>query len=179
MSSHDDAVALLARERWRALVGYAYVLTGSRGDAEDLVQDALVRLVLRGRDGTDLHAAEAYARQAVLNLYLDRQRRRGRWTRIRSLLGREEDVTAPDPASAAGAHVDVAAALALLSPRERACVVLRHLEDLSVAETAERLGVSTGAVKKYTSTAMARLAGILGPVAPVPDTSPVERTVSR
>lgn len=48
MNSRDEVVATLARERWGALVGYAYLLTGSIGDAEDLVQDALVKVVVRG-----------------------------------------------------------------------------------------------------------------------------------
>ncbi|MCU1432319.1 MAG: polymerase, sigma-24 subunit, subfamily [Actinotalea sp.] len=74
--------------------------------------------------------------------------------------------TSGDSRGAGGAvasRVDLHAAPATLPARERACVVLRHLEDLSVAETAERLGVRPGAVKKYTSTAMARLEGTLGP----------------
>ena len=53
-------------------------------------------------------------------------------------------------------------ALAALSPRERACVVLRQMEDLSVVETASALGLSEGAVKRYTSDGLARLNAALG-----------------
>ena len=173
-------VASLAQRRWRALVGYAYLLTGSVAEAEDLVQDALVKVVLRGRAGTDLYEAEAYARQAVLTVFLDGQRRRTRWARIAPVLDHEHrSRSGTDPGPGVAAKVDLHAALARLSARERACVVLRHLEDLSVAETAERLGVSQGAVKKYTSTAMARLEGTLGPVSAPSETSAIEGSVTR
>ncbi|WP_024285833.1 sigma-70 family RNA polymerase sigma factor [Cellulomonas sp. KRMCY2] len=187
MNRRDEVVATLARERWGALVGYAYLLTGSVGDAEDLVQDALVKVVVRGRDGTDVQAVEAYVRQAVMSTFLDGYRRRVRWARVRTLVAAEgRDRTGRDPALATANQVDVRAALAGLSPRERACVVLRHMDDLSVAETAERLGVSVGAVKRYTSDGMTRLEGVLGPIAdPHPNasagtsTTTVERTVTR
>lgn len=67
-------------------------------------------------------------------------------------------------------------ALAGLSPRERACVVLRHLEDLGVAETADLLGISTGAVKRYTSDGIERLEARVGPVRRVGhEIAPVDR----
>ena len=62
---------------------------------------------------------------------------------------------------------DVVRALAALSPRERACVVLRQMEDLSVVETASALGLSEGAVKRYTSDGLARLNAALGRTADV------------
>ena len=176
MTSRDHAVEALAQERWAALVGYAHLLTGSRADAEDVVQDALVKVVLRGRAGVDLDAAEAYARRAILTVFLDRDRRRRRWARASTAQMPADH--GRDPAGPTAARLDLQAALALLSPRERACVVLRHLEDLSVAETAAHLGVSTGAVKKYTSTAMARLEATLGPLE-THETAAVDRTVNR
>lgn len=187
MNSRDEVVATLARQRWGALVGYAYLLTGSIGDAEDLVQDALVKVVVRGRDGTDIQAVEAYVRQAVMSTFLDGYRRRVRWARVRTLVAADTgDRAGRDPALTTATQVDVRAALATLSPRERACVVLRHMDDLSVAETADLLGVSTGAVKRYTSNGMTRLEGALGAIAEPRQASPtstgittVEGTVNR
>lgn len=179
MAAADDVVAELATHRWRALVGYAYLLTGSMTDAEDVVQETLVKVVVRARGGSDLHAAEAYARQAVLTVFLDRTRRSTRWRARRHMLRPDAQRHVPDPALGTARSLDVRAALALLSPRERACVVLRHVEDLSVAETAERLGVSPGAVKRYTSDAVARLETLLGPIDDdrATGTPHVERTV--
>ena len=68
---------------------------------------------------------------------------------------------------------DVVRALATLSPRERACVVLRQMEDLSVVETASALGLSEGAVKRYTSDGLARLNAQLGSTADAAERIPV------
>lgn len=56
---------------------------------------------------------------------------------------------------------DLRSALAMLSPRQRACVVLHYYEDLSVAQVAEVLGCAPGAVKRYLSDARARLEPLL------------------
>lgn len=166
----DDAMATLARERGRALTGYAYLLTGDLGDAEDLVQDALVRTFLRGHH-VDPLAAESYVRRAVLTIYIDGYRRRRRWDGVRHLLVRAERHEGTDDDAAA--RVDVAAALGSLPPQQRACVVLRYYDDLTVPEIATRLGLADGTVKRYLSLAVRRLEGLLGPLAAAPRTEPL------
>ncbi len=97
-------------------------------------------------------------RQAILNGVRDGYRRR------RAFLGarvRLAGSAGPSPDSVVVDHVDVQRALAALSPRERACVVLRHFEDLPVREVAEALRLSEGAVKRYLSDARARLGELL------------------
>lgn len=156
----------LVRERGQALVGHAYLLTGDVRDAEDLVQDALVK-VFSGRRGADqVDSAEAYVRRAIHTLYIDGFRRRRHWASIRHLTAVRED-SPPDgphapPELVVGNRLALAQALATLSPRERTCVVLHHVEDLPVAEIADRLGLSTGAVKRYLSDARAALRTHLG-----------------
>src|SRR5690606_24231447 len=61
-------------------------------------------------------------------------------------------------------HVDVAAALAALSPRVRACIALRFMADQSTAQTAHALGLSEGAAKRYVSDGVAQLSRTLGTV---------------
>jgi len=73
-----------------------------------------------------------------------------------------------------GLDHDVVAALQTLSARQRACVVLRHVDDLSVEQTASALGLSAGAVKRYTSDGAARLQAALGTRVDDEDTVPVE-----
>jgi RNA polymerase sigma-70 factor (ECF subfamily) len=160
----DQEVAALARERGRALVGYAYLLTGSVRDAEDLVQDALVKTMVRSRTGVELDVAEAYVRRAILTTFVDGHRRLRRWRDAVARLGHESALPAPDAADRVAAQVDVRAALGALPRRERACVVLRYYDDMPLAEIAETLGVSVGAVKRYLSTGTRRLEGLLGPV---------------
>lgn len=164
MDDGDEVVAALARERGRALVGYAYLLTGSMRDAEDLVQDALVKTMLRSRSGVELEAAEAYVRRTILTTFVDGHRRLRRWRDALPRLGHESTVPVPDPVDRVTAQVDVRAALGNLPRRERACVVLRYYDDLPLADIADVLGVSVGAVKRYLSTGTRRLEGLLGPV---------------
>ncbi|WP_307844912.1 sigma-70 family RNA polymerase sigma factor [Actinotalea solisilvae] len=163
----DEAMATLARERGKALVGYAYLLTGHLGDAEDLVQDALVRTFVRATH-VEPRAAESYVRRAILTTYIDGYRRRRRWDGVRHLLaGAERDDALED---VSGARLDVRTALLALPPQQRACVVLRFYDDLTVPEIATRLGLGDGTVKRYLSLAVHRMEGLLGPLSPAPTT---------
>jgi RNA polymerase sigma-70 factor (ECF subfamily) len=160
MPAWEQSLDELVRVRGSALVGYAYLLCGDRREAEDLVQDALVSTFARGRVGEPARL-EPYVRRAVLNTYLDGFRRRRRWAAVRHLLGQDD---APPPDAQVVDRMDVAAALRLLAPRERACVVLRFYEDLTVAGIAAELALSEGAVKRYLSDGVRRLEGALGPL---------------
>jgi RNA polymerase sigma-70 factor (sigma-E family) len=164
VSVQDDVVESLIATRGRALTGYAYLLCGNIHDAEDLVQDALVKTFSRRRAGLELDSAEAYVRRSILTVYLDGWRRRGRWA-VRLHLAAEPSST-DGPETPTGDRVDVVAALRRLPPQQRACVVLRFYEDLTVHEIAQRLAVSEGAVKRYLSMGVHSLEGTLGPVRP-------------
>lgn len=159
MAAWEHAFTEVVAHRGDALLRYAFLLCGDAAEAADLVQDALLRTFARARLGTDLHRIEAYLRRAVLNAYLDGRRRRERFASIRHLLVRAEaeDAVAESVAS----HEDVGDALARLSPRQRACVVLRFYEDLSVADIAEQLSCSEGSVKRHISDAISRMDKVL------------------
>lgn len=163
MADADDTLAVLARDRGRALFGYAYLLAGDAHLAEDLVQDALVRTFARRRSGFTPDDAEAYVRRAILTAFLDGARRRGRWAAVRHLVGSTSEAVR-DPASGVGTGLDVRAALATLAPQERAAAVLRWCEDLTVPEVAARMGLADGTVKRYLSTAGRKLEALLGPL---------------
>lgn len=163
MAAWEQSLDDLVRTRGTALVGYAYLLCGDRREAEDLVQDALVKTFSRGRGGLQATSLEGYVRRAILTTYVDGFRRRRRWAAVRHLVGSEDSAAAADGGTAD--RVDVAAALAELSPRERACVVLRFYEDLTVAGIAEALSLSQGAVKRYLSDGVHRMESLLGPMA--------------
>jgi RNA polymerase sigma-70 factor (ECF subfamily) len=169
MAPWEKELATLAENRGRALVGYAYVLCGDQRSAEDLVQDALVKVFSRLRRREDggygvypLHdggTTEAYVRRAILTLYLDEYRRRRRWTGVKHLVASDDRTRSPE--SGVTARADVAAALARLAPRERACVVLRYFEDLTVPQIAEALGLAQGTVKRYLADATGTLRSVL------------------
>ncbi len=155
----EHVVVTLVRERGDALQRFAALLTGTPDDAADLVQDALVRTFGRLRNGSTVANAEAYVRRAIVNAAIDRGRRGIRWRRI-APLALTPSVT-PSPTDSTDAQLDMASALKALSPRERACVVLRYYDDLLVDDVARSLGISPGAVKRYLSDAMTKLAGAL------------------
>lgn len=157
----DEVLTEFVRERGAALLKHATLLVGNRRGAEDLVQDALVK-VFASRQGRvrDLDSLEAYVRRTITTLFLDSYRRHRRWVKVRHLL------TDPDqgpPEDRVASSVDVTAALRTLSPRERACVVLRFYGDLTVPQIAEELGLAQGTVKRYLSDATHALAQVLGP----------------
>ncbi|MCW2795030.1 SigE family RNA polymerase sigma factor [Nocardioides sp.] len=133
----------------RQLLRSAYLLTGDLHRAQDLVQEALVKVALRWprlRGGNPA----AYARTIIVHDNVSWWRRHRR--ELSSATSGEERVST-DPEAA----LVVRRALDRLTPRQRAVVVLRHFDDLSERETAQILGVNIGTVKSTNATALARL----------------------
>lgn len=151
----ENVVTSLVAERGDALTRYAYLISGSREDAADLVQDALVKTFGRLRNGFTVTSAEAYVRRAILNSYLDGGRRKSRWRKISHLTAVPELQESPAPATES--RLDLREELLKLSPRERACLVLRYYEDLKVDDIAATLEISSGAVKRYLSDGLAKM----------------------
>jgi RNA polymerase sigma-70 factor (sigma-E family) len=129
----------------------AYLLTGDRTLAEDLVQEAFVRVVGRFRHLRVPDAFEAYLRRTIVNLHTSQLRRK----RLeRAYLERERRaVVAPNALPDVGAREDLWRALRALPPRQRAAIVLRFYEDLSERETGEALGCSPAAAKSLVARA--------------------------
>ena len=149
-----DEFGAFASAAYRRLQHAADLLTGDRARAEDLVQRALVRAYLRRpsiRDGNP----EAYTRRIIVNAYLDWWRR-VRWREL-SPREAEDDDLLPDPATDVVRRDLVQRALAGLTRRERAFVVLRFWYDLGEAQIAAELGVARGTVKSTLSRAMTKL----------------------
>jgi RNA polymerase sigma-70 factor (ECF subfamily) len=156
MTHWERAFTELVRAREGALLRYAYLLCGDHAEAADLVQEGLLRAFQRTRLGSDLDRVEAYVRAAILRCYVDGWRRQARWRRVRHLfLGSDRTESADHPVVE---RDSIRAALSALSPRQRACVVLRFYEDLPVADIAAQLGCGEGTVKRHLSEALARLA---------------------
>ena len=165
MAAWEQVLDEVVRTRRAALVGYA-CLFASPSEAEDLVQEALVRTFARRRSFTDPFAAEGYVRAAVRTAFLDGTRRRKAW-RSREHLFVADDVRSPEAGVTAG--IDVGAALRELSPRERTCTVLRYFDDMPVGDIAAELGLSEGAVRRYLADAVAKLRARLGDEVTWPD----------
>ena len=165
------SVTALYAEHALGLVRLAVVITGDRAAAEDIVQDAFLGLYRRWDRLPDMAAPLAYVRVSVVNgcrTALRRRSRLGLW----SGGGADDSLDEVAPAAGAGIPVGlaesaeasvllgeeqrmVATALRKLPRRQLEAVVLRYYLDLSVEETAEIMGVSTGTVKSTTHRALA------------------------
>ncbi len=156
MDSWEQALADLASGRGAALKRHAFLLCGNAAEADDLVQEALVRAFTRPRRVPRPGASEAYVRAIMVNLFIDGARRHSRWSRVAPLL--LPAAMTPDPADQVSDRDAMLTALRSLSPRQRACVVLRYYEDLPVADVAAVLGVGEGTVKRYLSEARSHVA---------------------
>jgi RNA polymerase sigma-70 factor (sigma-E family) len=141
------------RTRADALLRLAYLLVGDRGRAEDAVQDVLERMYPRWERIRD--SPEAYARRAVVNATVNQWRWRRRH-REAALSPAVEPLT-EDHAGRVSGHQAILTALTGLSRQQRAAVVLRYLNELSIDEVAHILGCTPGAVKSHTARGLAKL----------------------
>lgn len=153
----DDFRAFVGRQ-WGPLTRTAYLLTGDRGYAEDLVQAALEKA---HRRWSRIEAPELYVRRAMVNTVRSWRRRR-RVSEV-TLLPVDDAAAPDDPYRRADDRQLVLAALRHLPPKTRAILVLRYFEDRSEADIARLLGCSTGSVKSQASRGLARLRAELGP----------------
>ena len=137
----------------------AYLLTGDRDLADDLVQDAFVRVARRLVHLRDPDAFGAYLRRTVVNLARSQFRRR-RVERAH-LARRSSERAEPWPSTSPAAADRLGEALALLTPRQRTAVVLRYYEDLSIDRTAEIMRCRPGTVKALVSQALSALREVI------------------
>lgn len=140
------------------LLRAAYLLTGDRGLAEDLVQDVYERLYVAWPRVAD---PAAYAHRALTRQAMNRWRTRARRPVETALAGHDRPDQRPDAAEALHERAVVVSALRTLPAGQRAAVVLRYFADLSEADTAAAMGCSVGTVKSQTSRALARLRTVL------------------
>ncbi|GAA3374233.1 SigE family RNA polymerase sigma factor [Streptomyces sannanensis] len=140
---------------YASLLRTARLLTGDSHAAEDLVQAALVKVYLHWSRSAAWASPQAYARKVVVNLYATWRRRR--WHAEIAHSDHAAEADGRDMAGGAEARLELARALTTLPRAQRAVVVLRFYEDLSVEETAELLGCSPGTVKSRTNRALERL----------------------
>ena len=159
MRSEDDAdFREFARVRSLALRRTAYLLCGDWHLAEDLVQNALVKLHRVWPKITRRGPVDNYARQVLLRCWLDEQRRP--WRRRERRDGVVPEQLSPGPAEG-GISAPLLRALAEVPPKQRAAIVLRYCADLPVAEVAAVLRCSDGTVRSQTARGLETLRGVL------------------
>lgn len=157
MADRGEDPALVARceQLLPRLVGSLSLQTGDRAVAEELAQEALVRLWQQWPRVQALDSPEGWTYRVAMNLASSWWRRVQAERRAKRRLARErEPVAEPPPAAAAGW---LRQALARLPPRQRQALVCRYYLDLSVGETAEVMGCAPGTVRALTAQGTAAL----------------------
>ncbi len=158
----DVLVADLFQREGPSLVRLARLFTDDRNAAEDIVQEAFIRLHRSADRIRDLEKAAPYLRSIVLNLARDHNRRGLVSLRHREAM-RSDDTRRPfeDLAIAAADSRAILDALRTLPPRQRDCLVLRFYLELSEREIAETMGISPNSVKTHCRRGLRALAPVL------------------
>jgi RNA polymerase sigma factor (sigma-70 family) len=144
---------LLFRREFAAVARTVFLIVHDRGRAEEIAQDAFVKLLQRWATVSSYERPDAWVRRVAIRMAVRQARRELRRPSIEKL-----------SAGAGGervADLDVAVAVAALAPMQRAAVVLYYWEDRPVAEIAELLGVSDSTVKQHLHRGRAHLASVL------------------
>ena len=159
MPDFDEFVATHADDLLRT----AYLIVWDEAEAEDLVQECLMKLARRWPRVSRMEHSGAYGRRVLVNLALDGARGRAR-RRSELEPGVAASATAVDPLPMLDTRAELIDALGRLPARQRAVLVLRYFNDLTEAQVAEVLGCSPGTVKSSASRGLARLREVLQPV---------------
>ena len=160
MKPMDEDFAAYVRSRQHRLLRAAYLVCGDRQSAEDLLQQAFVKLALRWDRIKDEHP-DAFVRRVLyrdaVSAWRSTRRETVRPVTDEARSGQEWRVET---------RVDLERALRQLPPRQRAVLVLRYYEDRSEAETAEILGVAVGTVKSQAHDGLARIRALVPQFSP-------------
>jgi RNA polymerase sigma-70 factor (sigma-E family) len=138
------------------LVRTAYLIVWDEAEAEDLVQECLLKVARRWPRIRRLESPRAYARRVLVNLALDGARGRARRRSELESEAREIPI-AVDPLPGIDTRAELLNALGQLPARQRTVLVLRYFNDLTEAQVAEVLGCAPGTVKSNASRGLARL----------------------
>ena len=171
----DPLVVMLFTTEAARLVSLARFFVDDRTAAEDLVQEAFIRLARSSHRIHDEARAAAYLRSIVINLARDHNRRG-----LVSLRHRppavEDAPSAEEQAAGRESRAEVVAALRGLPKRQRDCVALRYYLELPVPEIAETLGLSVNSVKTHLQRGLRSMAVVLQDKAVVPQKQVPART---
>ncbi|MPY38139.1 SigE family RNA polymerase sigma factor [Streptomyces adustus] len=163
-SVRDEEFRAFVTGRWPRLMRTAFLLTGERHAAEDLVQSTLEKTFVAWRRVGSADDPEAYVRRVMINAHARRHRRK-----LREFLAPRDDSGLAHEIADTGDRISQAddrnallKALVQLPPRQRQAVVLRYWEDLTESQTAEAMGCSVGAVKSNAAKGIAKLRAVPG-----------------
>lgn len=166
LGAADDEFHGFVNSRWSRLMRTAFLLTGDRHAAEDLVQSSLERAYVSWRKVIKADDPDSYVRRIMVNTHARGHRRKLKeFLSARdalSLAEQSESAEVTDRITQADDRSMLLRALAQLPPRQRQAVVLRYWEDLTESQTALTMGCSVGSVKSNAAKGIAKLRAIPG-----------------
>ncbi len=155
VAARDAEFTAYLHARQLSLLRTAYLLTGDRHQAEDILQTSLAKLYLSWDTVRDRDSVDAYVRRIMVNENNSLWRRG--WKKREYAAERIPEGSPHHDAYDEGSSAALWAVVSTLPPKARAVVVLRYYEQLSEAETADVLGISIGTVKSQSNRALAAL----------------------
>lgn len=156
----EDEFAEFMLRTWPHMDRVALALTGSRHDADDLLQNAYTKAYKAWPRLLRAEYPEAYVRRILVNESASSWRKR--WRRVEKPAATLPETAADAPQDAYGQRDAVWRTIRRLPARQRAVLVLRYYEDLTEQQTAEVLGIAIGTVKSQASVALRRLREVIG-----------------
>lgn len=141
------------QERTPRLLRLARVLTGNQQDAEDLTQEALLRMHAQWKRVSGAADATAYSNRVMVNCHLDGRRRRG--ASVVRLV--DSDLSTHDSTNDVDDRLAMRDALANLPVRQRTIVVLRYYEQLNTKEIGEMMGIGESSVRSALARALSSM----------------------
>jgi len=157
-SEREEQIAALFDEHYTRLRDLAYVILGDRNFAEEIVMEAFLKTFTGWGRIRDLDRADAYLRRAVVNLCRSKIRRKVVEARSNAITYRRDERKAPDwDPDIHEESRELWTAVRDLPPRQRACIVLRYVEDLPEGDIAEIMDCSVGTVRSQLSRARRKL----------------------
>ena len=155
--SESQSFEAWARANGAQLRRAALLLTGNAHDADELVQDTMMRVYAKWPRIRDMENRDGYARRVLVNRHLSLGRRLQRFKARQDVLVDSASAGEEPPDTTLIAHADLQRALMTLGPRQRAVVVLRYYLDLPDAQVAEILDCAPSTVRTQALRALATL----------------------
>jgi RNA polymerase sigma factor (sigma-70 family) len=156
-ADRTDSFEAFFEDHHADLFGALYLITRDRHEAEEIMQDAFLKILERWEHVSSLADPVGYLYRTAMNLF------RKRWRRASLALRRTVGLSPQeDEISLLETRLDVVRAMASLSPRQRAVVVLTELLEFSSEEAGRMLGIAPGTVRMHASRGRRALADMLG-----------------
>lgn len=163
---------LFAHEQTARLLRTAYLLTGNQQDAEDLVQDTMVKALTHWKRIVESRHPPAYVNRILINLFLSGRRRRR--PDVKEFDVQKHGDSVPDPADAIADRDAITQGLESLPDRERTAVVLKHYLHLDNHELALAMGTADSTARSTLSRGLRSLRGRLESTKPSPSQGAVQ-----